>query len=159
LPAPFRMQSSADFNPLWLIPVFPVFFVCLWCGIVLLISRLSGWANLANRFRLTLPFAAQKWGWQSARMRYATNYSNCLTVGADPMGLYLDIFPLWRIGHSPLLIPWHEVSVRRRVKVLVFTYVELRLGREEQIPFRISATLASRIQAAAGPNWPVEATS
>ena len=153
------MQSHADFNPLWLLPVFPVFFVSLWCGIGFLISRLSGWAALANRFRLSFPFAAQKWIWQSARMRYGTNYSSCLTVGADPMGLYLNIFPLWRIGHPSLLVPWPEVSVRRRIKILVFTYVELTLGRDEQIPFRISATLASRIQAAAGPNWPVETTS
>jgi hypothetical protein len=153
------MQSPVDFNPLWLTPIFPVFFICLWCGIVLLISRLSGWATLANRFRLSLPFAASKWRWQSARMRFTANYSGCLTVGSDPTGLYLDIFALWKIGHPPLFLPWSEVSVRRRGKILIFGYVELTLGREEQIPFRISAGLADRIRSAASPNWPTEATS
>lgn len=153
------MQSHVEFNPLWLAPIFPVFFVCLWCGILFLISRLSGWAVLADRFCLNLPFAGPKWRWQSARMRYATNYGSCLTVGSDPTGLYLDIFPLWRIGHSPLLVPWSEISVRRRGKVLFFCYVELALGRDAQIPFRISGALADRIQSAAGLNWPVEATS
>jgi hypothetical protein len=80
-----------------------------------------------------------------------------LTVGADPSGLYLSVMFLFRIGHPPLFLPWHEVSVRRRWKVLGLRYVELRLGQEEQLPFQISGTLADRIKAAAGASWPVEA--
>jgi hypothetical protein len=37
--------------------------------------------------------------------------------------------------------------------------VKLMLGREEQIPFVISGTLADRIQAAAGASWPIEQIS
>ena len=35
-----------------------------------------------------------------------------------------------------------------------FKVVELRLGRSEEIPFPIKATLAAKIEAAAGPAWP-----
>jgi hypothetical protein len=37
--------------------------------------------------------------------------------------------------------------------------VELTLGREEQIPFLIRASLADQIRSAAGFNWPVEGVS
>jgi len=136
--------------------IFPIFFVVLWCFVGLLVSRVSGWATLSRRFRLETSFTGSTWTWQHARMRYATGYNGCLTVGADPSGLYLSMMFFFRIGHPPLLLPWSEVSVRKRGKMLFVRYVELSLGREEQIPFRINGSLADRIQAAAGTNWPVE---
>ena len=139
--------------------IFPVFFIALWCAISLLASRLTGWAALARRFSSTTPFTGQTWNWQSARMRWTTHYGSCLTVGADPSGLYLSVMFLFRMGHAPLFLPWHEVSVRRRWKVLGLRYVELRLGQEEQLPFQISGSLADRLKAAAGSGWPVEAAS
>lgn len=108
---------------------------------------------------MTSSFLGQTSSLQSARMRWGTNYGSCLTVGADAAGLYLAVMLIFRVGHPSLLFPWHEVSVRRRWKVVFFRYVELTLGREEQIPFRISGRLADRIQAAAGANWPVEAVT
>jgi hypothetical protein len=91
-------------------------------------------------------------------MRWHTNYGNCLTFGADFSGFYLSILFLFRLWHPPLFLPWQEVSVRRRFKVLFFfRYVELRLGREEQIPITIGEDLAGRLRAAAGANWPIEA--
>jgi len=152
------VQSHSDLNPAEFAVIFPIFFLALWCGIILLIGQIGGWAVLARRFRLTLPFAGQSWGWQSARMRWSCNYGGCLRVGADPTGLYLATFFLFRAGHPPLLVPWPEVTVSRR-KVLFFTYVELRLGREEQIPFVINQKLAERVRGAAGASWPVEPVS
>ena len=136
--------------------VFPVFFVALWCGIIYLISQISGWALLARRFRSTSPFTGPTWRWQSCRMRWSSHYGNCLTVGSDPTGLFLDILFLFRIGHPPLLIPWAEVSVRRRSQILFWSYVDLRLGREEQVPLQISAKLADRLRTPTGVNWPLE---
>jgi hypothetical protein len=153
------MQSTSQFNPLWLLPIFPVFFITLWCFISFLISRLSGWSTLSNRFSATLPFSGQKWNWQSARMRLGTNYGNSLIVGADPSGLFLATIFVFRIGHTPLLLPWNEVSIRRRWQVLSFRYLELTLGREEQIPFRLNGRLADRIRSAAGQSWPIEPPS
>ena len=146
------MQHLFDSYPfLWVIPS-----VLLWCGVSFLISQLTGWAVLSRRFRATTSPPRQTWSLQTARMRWGTHYGNCLTVGADPAGLYLAPLFLYRIGHPPLLLPWQEVSVRRRGKVLFTPYVQLQLGREEQIPLTISKRLADRIQSAAGQNWPVE---
>lgn len=139
--------------------IFPILFLAVWCFVGLLVARMSGWTILARRFRLESSFPGPTWSWQRAQMRYAAGYNGCLTVGADPSGLYLSTMFFFRIGHPPLLLPWHEVSLRRRGKMLFVRYVELSLGREEQIPFRINGTLADRIQAAAGTNWPVEGLS
>jgi hypothetical protein len=75
------------------------------------------------------------------------------------MGLYLAVMVIFRAGHPPLLLPWHEVSVRRRWNMAFLRYVELTLGREEQVPFRINGRLADRLQAAAEANWPIEAVT
>ncbi|MBZ5599527.1 MAG: hypothetical protein LAN83_14545 [Acidobacteriia bacterium] len=149
------MQRFIDSHPFIPFLIFPLF----WCAILWLIGKFSGWSALAQRFRLTSSFLGQRSSFQSARMRWGANYGSCLTVGADASGLYLAVMFIFRTGHPSLLLPWHEVSVQRRWKMVFFRYVELTLGREEQIPFRISGRLADRIQAAAGANWPVEAVT
>jgi hypothetical protein len=153
------MQTYFNNHPTAIAFIFPVFFVALWCVIFFLISQASGWAVLARRFRLTSPFAVQSWDWKSARMRWGANYNNCLTIGSDPIGLYLSMVFPFRFAHPPLLLPWQEVSVRRRRSMLFFKYVELSLGREEQIPLLIRENLAEQIRQAAGSSWPVEAVS
>jgi hypothetical protein len=153
------MHSSPPISSASAVILFLIFFVTLWCAIAFCVSRISGWALLAKRFRMDLTFPGQTWGWQSARMRWGCNYNHCLSFGADPSGLYLSIMFLFRVGAPPLLIPWPEVTVWRRRKVLFFRFVEFRLGREEQVPLMMRARLADSLQSAAGPNWPVEPIS
>lgn len=88
-------------------------------------------------------------------MRWGANYNNCLTIGGDPAGLYLSPLFFFRIGHPPLFVPWTEISLRGRRKIMFIECVELRLGREEQIPFLIRAGLADQIRPAAASSWPV----
>ena len=88
-------------------------------------------------------------------MRWGANYNNCLTIGADPGGLYLSLLVFFRIGHPPLFIPWTEISLGGRRKIMFIECVEFKLGREEQIPFLIRTALADQIRSAAAPNWPV----
>ena len=92
-------------------------------------------------------------------MRWGANYKSCLTIGADPAGLHLSPLFFFRIGHPPLFIPWTEIVFRSRRKILFIEFVELELGREEQIPFMIRAGLADQIRPAAASSWPVEVVS
>jgi len=123
-----------------------------------LISHLGGWALLAEPYRITEPFSGSKWKFESAQMRYLTRYNHCLTVGADPRGLYLSMYFLFQISHPPLFIPWRDISFSRK-SFLRFKYVEFHLGREVTIPFRISDRLAEKLKSAAGASWPTEALS
>jgi len=150
------MQNYLNAHPLAFIP----FFVAFWCLICFLIATISGWRKLARQFPATSPFTGPTWSFQSARMRWTSNYGRCLTVGADITGLYLSTLFPFRVGTPPLFLPWSEVSLWRRRKFLwLFRYVDLRLGREAQIPFMIDGRLADRIQAAAGTGWPIEPVS
>ena len=149
------MQDFLNKYPLVVIPLFVLF----WCAVLILIAKLTGWATLAQRFRLRSPYTGPTWGFQSARLRWTSHYGSCLNVGADATGLKLSVLFLFRPGHPPLLVPWDEISVARRQSFLFIRQVRLLLGREEQIPFVISGCLADRIQAAAGASWPVEAVT
>lgn len=153
------MQTHIDLGPAPSIIIFLIFFAAVWCVTALLTGKMSGWAILGRRFITTFPFPGQVWRWKSARMRWGANYNNSLTIGADPTGLYLSMLFFFRIGHPPLFVPWPEISFRSRRTILFFKFVELSLGREEQIPFLIRAAFADQIQAAAGPSWPVETIS
>jgi hypothetical protein len=136
---------------------FPIFLVVVACSIGFVVAQLSGWSSLARRFRETSNFTGPTWKWKSARLRWMVGYNNCLIIGADPMGLYLATMIVIRLGHPPLLVPWHEISVEKRSPTILVRSVQFSLGREEQIPFVVSGKLAAQIQAAAGVSWPVEA--
>ena len=157
-------MRSPEPPPPW---VFWVAFPTLWLTGSLIIANVGGWAALARRFRLHEPLPSGRWRFQSAGMRWTTRYGACLTVAANHLGLYLSVFPLFRLGHPPLFIPWTEISLavvdmwgfpikgRRRGRWR-FELVEFRLGRELQIPLRVRPKLADRLKAAAGPAWPAE---
>lgn len=87
-------------------------------------------------------------------MRGLGNYNNVLTVGADSSGLFIVPLFLFRAWHPPLFVPWAEITVAPKTLLFFFKYVELCLGRAEEIPFTIRASLAAKIEAAAGPGWP-----
>jgi hypothetical protein len=152
-------QTHLAINPAASITIFLIFFFGMWCATSLLTGKMSGWGTLGRRFSSTLPFPSQTWHWKSARMRWGANYKSCLTVGADPAGLYLSSLFFFRIGHPALFVPWTEISLRGRRKILFIEFVELQLGREEHIPFVIRAGLADQIRSAAASSWPVVSIS
>jgi len=84
------------------------------------------------------------------------NYHNCANFGADEAGLYMAVFPLFRIGHAPLFIPWSEIQVIGGNRGLIFKKRKLLLGRHELIPLIVSLSLAEKLKEAAGKAWPVE---
>lgn len=137
---------------------FPIFFVCLWILICGVISRVGGWALLSKFFRAQLPFTGTRWRLQSGQMRYMVGYNNCLDIGADRESLYLAVFPILRFMHPPLLVPWHQIKVRRGKRWPWGESVTFTLGYEAAIPLKISGTLAARLRDAAGGSWPIEET-
>jgi hypothetical protein len=128
----------------------------IWVALSIALARAGGWAALAAVYRAPEAFGGKRWRFQSAGMRWRTNYGACLTVGANAEGLYLAVpFP-FRIGHPPLFIPWTDISVTA-TRRLVFTYLEFRFRRAPDIPFRVGERLGRRIAGSAGKAWPGEA--
>lgn len=143
------MQTSTHNDlPLWLIPLFPVFFVALWCLICAAIGWLSGWHALAERFRAT----SEPYGdvhsagpfFYSVYFRSWAHYNSVVRLSEAQDALYLSVMFLFRIGHPPLRVPWEEIQFRR-TEIFFQRYIVLTLGREEQIPMRIPERMAGNL--------------
>ena len=112
-----------------------------------LIAAWSGWRTLAARFRQEFDLRNRIPGWKSARMRWGCHYNNALKVGVSDEGLALATIAIVP-QHAPLLIPWIEIKVLGRSKVLWWNYVRLELGSQERIPFTIFESLFADINRA-----------
>jgi len=138
---------------------FPLFLILLAAILAVVVglsvSHLSGWASLAEHFRCDEGFSGDRLRFRSAAMRYGSHYGNCLTMGANPRGLFLSMSVPFLVGHPSLFIPWSEITARKG-RFLWSKYVELRLGRELGITFRISEAVATSLAAWAGGAWPRE---
>ncbi|MEI1280520.1 hypothetical protein V6Z05_19475 [Leptospira venezuelensis] len=76
-------------------------------------STLDGWQWLSENYKLNNEFFGEKSSWTSATMN-GISFNNCFVLGANADGLYLSMIFLFRFGHSPLLIPWSEVTIGKR---------------------------------------------
>ena len=97
--------------PAFFVPLFLLLFAGMWCVISLIIS-FGGWNRLAVQFRAPADPAGpqgRRFGMQSGKIGWAT-YSNCLTIHASPEGLRIAVWPIFRIGHPPLFIPWQAIQ-------------------------------------------------
>jgi hypothetical protein len=119
-------------------------FIFCWIALSILIARLSGWARLASHYRTDAPPDGNRFRFQSAGMRFGTNYGGCLTVGVNRIGLYLAVWFLFRFGHPPLVISWRDITMTERKKFFM-QQVVFRFDRCPSIPFIISKRLADKI--------------
>jgi hypothetical protein len=141
----YKLQRTSNDLPLYFVPLFPLFFVGLWCLVSAVVSLIGGWLELGRRFRAQ----SQPYGdaptagpfFYSVYMRLRTHYGNVIRMTAAPDGLYLSVLFLFRVAHPPLFIPWDEIAFTR-ASFLWWRYVILTLGRQEQVPMRISERMA-----------------
>ena len=104
------------------IALLPGFFA----GLFVVISRLTGWAKLAERF----PADREPDEGLCFRRQYMrlgmSDYNGCLTIRLSPEGLYLAVWPIL-VGHAPILIPWRELRVieERRRRWFAVALVEI----------------------------------
>lgn len=124
-------------------------FIAVWCGIVFLLSLVSGWRELSQYYGSTAPFNGPRFWFQSVSMRLRVGYNNCLIVGANTEGLYVSILFPFRIGHPPLLFPWVDISVAEKRGFLLRGF-ELRFNRCPSIPFVISKRLMNKVSKPSG---------
>lgn len=111
----------------WLPFAFPVLFPIFWCFICFLLAHLGGWSALAARFRTTELPQGKMFSMQSAQVGNI-NYSSCLKFHVNDSGIFLAVFPLFRVGHPPLFIPWPEFNNFREKKILFWRFVEASVG-------------------------------
>ena len=88
-------------------------------GLLILVAAnaQSGWRLLAEPYTCFETIETKQWRFISARMGSGGSFVSfraCLNIGADRAGVYLSLFPLFRLGNPPLFIPWHHLSLEVR---------------------------------------------
>lgn len=116
-------MDSSEQIPILLPALFPVFFIAIWCGICLLLSRLGGWDKLARSYRYENADIdiIKSFFMQSAGMGQ-TSYNNCVLIKVAEKGLHLSVFPIFRLGHPPLFFPWDALPMPETKRMLWMTY-------------------------------------
>jgi hypothetical protein len=129
------------------IVLFIALFVAWWIVVMNVIAAASGWRQLAGSYRARALFSGKKFYACGARLRVGMGNNNVFTVGADPEGMYVSVFALFRPGHPPLFIPWEDVSTEVK-RIWWINGVTLRFTRCPSIPFWISRRLADKLEMA-----------
>jgi len=109
-----------------------LFFITFWCGIIALLSKLSGWGALATHYAHSGKPVGDKYSFQSMGMGFVkffrVNYGSCLTTYISEDALYLKIMPLFKLGHKTLSIPLTEIEVQQS-RFLFFKTVEINFKK------------------------------
>lgn len=117
--------------PLWMIPLFPLFFAGMWMLVLTIISA-AGWNALARLYREPEGMARDpvaSFRTTSIDLRggfpLPANYSNCVIVEVARAGLHLRVWLPFRFRHPPLLIPWARVERFERGRFLFWRTLTL----------------------------------
>lgn len=114
--------------PVWIIPLFPVFFTAMWLLVTGTLSMVGGWSELARHYRdpgeaprrSSIVLRGSSLGLRGGWIPLPTNYNNCVTLTLSGTGLHLRVFFVFRFRHPPLLIPWTRVERVERGTALFF---------------------------------------
>lgn len=119
---------------LGIVAAFCVFFPLLWTGIVMFLSRASGWHDLALRFSCPVAPPGDSFSGQSAMFGWA-RYKSTVTVTIADQGVHLALFFLFQMGHPPILIPWSEIASAEASSYLFFKTTRLKLRNGITVDF------------------------
>ncbi|MCX5793871.1 MAG: hypothetical protein NTY77_00055 [Elusimicrobia bacterium] len=101
------------------------------------LSRLGGWAALAERYPATGEAPRPRCRFGHAIFRRWCGYNGCLIVSADQTGLSLSLWPVFSIGHAPIFIPWSEVREIRRVAMWGRPIYRIITARAPEVDFAL----------------------
>ena len=103
-----------------IIAAFLVVFPLFWTGIVFLISRVGGWARLAERYAAELPARGETFRMCSGQLNFMGNYRNSLNVTVSSAGIHMQPLYIFSAGHEPLYFPWRNVKDLKQSQTLLF---------------------------------------
>jgi hypothetical protein len=108
--------------------VFPILFIGMGCAVCFGLARLGGWHSLASRYgTISTPAFCETFRMQSGRVGIV-DYSSSLTIRVSDLGIHLSVMPPFSLGHSPLLIPWSDISSQEPKKLLWRELISFNVG-------------------------------
>ena len=139
---------SAAPNPLYFLIAFPL----LWFVVTLILSVLSGWFGLMERYPnrdevpiVTLANQSGSLGFVSMR--------GILKLSVCPSGLRIGIMRIFGPFCRDFLVPWNEITVTRSDRIF-WKVAKLSFGQPSNGNLKVFADVADRMARAAGSHWP-----
>lgn len=113
-------------------PYLFIVFIAMWCAISSLLSVMGGWFTLSRKFHDHGSPQGKRFFFSSmgAGLRwFPVNYGGCIIAYLGKGGLRLSVWPIFRIMHPPLLIPWNEITSVTSSKMFFSTLYTVNIGR------------------------------
>jgi len=139
---------NAPPNTLYFLIAFPL----LWFAVTMILSFLSGWFRLMERYpdRDEIPvvtLANQSGSLGLVSMRGILKLSVC------PSGLRIGMMRIFGPFCRNFFVPWSEITVERSDRVL-WKVAKLSFGQPSNGNLKVFAEVADRLARAAGSHWP-----
>ena len=129
----------------------------LFGGVMLLAQYWSGWGILSEVYLSARDFRPkQQWSFLSAWMgvregdtllgveKPLFSLRSCLNIAVNEAGLRLSVFPLFRLFHPPLFIPWEHVS-KENHSGIVSNWIEFRFRGAPSVVLRIRKSVGDDV--------------
>jgi hypothetical protein len=135
-------------NPLYFLIWFPLF----WLAVTLILSFLSGWFALMERYPDQAEDALTVLANQSGSLG-AVSMRGILTLGICPSGLRIGIMRIFGPFCRNFFVPWTEITITRGDRFF-WTFAKLTFGHPSIGRLTVFAHTADRMARAAGDHWP-----
>jgi len=134
-------QNVLLHNPIY----FGILGVVMWCFVLITISRITGWSRLAEKYQTRAKPESNVMRAVKARWGSVMISGNIYTIACTNEGMYLGVLFPFRLGHPPLLIPWHDIKTSR-ISGLLLPRIQLEFANGMSRPFQIYENTAKRIK-------------
>ena len=121
LDSPWLKGGLIIFTATVLVPI-------LWCFVMWITSRASGWNRLAKRYESNRAFHGKRHSRQIGQLGWV-GYNGVLTFTATNHGLGINVMALFSAGHPPLLIPWTDLYPQGTKRRFLKDYEVYHIGQ------------------------------
>ena len=119
------------------IVIWPIFFIALWSGVVLLMSLLGGWRRLARRYRTTERPSGGRSVPYVTGMVGMSRYKRLLNVTTNERGMFVEIRWIFRMGHPTLFIPWADIRNAHKINLFYWEFIAFDIGNPKVASMRL----------------------
>jgi hypothetical protein len=139
--------------PPWLvITILILAWIPFFAAIMMIVARIGGWRELADKYPQTHIIDGTTWRWQHLGLRRGVSYNMIVTVAASAEGVRFHLPWMFRAGHRAIFLPWNELTITRRNRMFGVV-VSLQPAGTPHIPVHMTAKLAEKLKAIAGEAW------
>jgi len=139
---------SAAPNPLYFLICFPL----LWFAVTMLLSVISGWFGLMERYPDHGETALAVLANQSGSLG-AVSMRGILKLSVCPSGLRIGIMRIFGPFCRDFFVPWNEITVTRGDRFF-WKQAKMSFGQPPIGNLTVLADIADRLARAAGNHWP-----